>query len=56
MLDPLRLSIHHNLPRRFYRTRLSLLAVVTLGDGETAHNAFPDYGFISRHNGSEQNR
>lgn len=28
--------------------------VVTLEDGETVHNAFPDRGFVVRHNGREQ--
>jgi hypothetical protein len=29
--------------------------VVTLDDGETVHNAFPDRGFVVRDNGREQN-
>lgn len=28
--------------------------VVTLADGETVHNAFPDRGFVIRANGAEQ--
>jgi hypothetical protein len=33
-----------------------IFRVVTLNDGETAHNAFPDRGFILRHNGRKQER
>ncbi len=31
-----------------------IFRVVTLEDGETVHNAFPDRGFVIRHNGREQ--
>lgn len=31
-----------------------IFRIVTLEDGETVHNAFPDRGFVIRHNGSEQ--
>ena len=32
-----------------------IFRVVTLEDGETVHNAFPDRGFVVRDNGREQN-
>ena len=31
-----------------------IFRVVTLADGETVHNAFPDRGFLVRYNGAEQ--
>ena len=58
LADPLRREVQADGRIRYWgrvpEFGSRIFRVVTLEDGETVHNAFPDRRFVMRHNGSEQ--